>query len=122
MSPFVNVFLAIKNEQPDSESILFDAGSEDVESQHSSRRELVGRRKGSQPKRKAAEDLSENVHTKRSRLRLDTFTEGERALEMAKKADISAVGYCLRVFKPARNSVLSQCYKGGAALKPCVKK
>ena len=72
---------------------------ESSDTQEQSRRGLVGRRPGPQPKRKAEEDLSQNVNTKRSRQQMATFTAQEKEIEMAKKADNSALGYVTSKYK-----------------------
>lgn len=101
-------FLAIKKEQQsgskeqqsDSQThfSLFNSESDNLEFK-TSRRGVVGRPKGDQSKRKVVQDLSENLNTKRSRTRLNTFTPEEKELKRVKKADNAAKNYRIRAYK-----------------------
>ena len=64
-----------------------------------SRRDKVGRPLSPQPKSKAVEDLSDNAHTKRSIQRTENFTEDEKKVGRAKKADIATLTYAVKTAK-----------------------
>ena len=93
------IYYIVKYEDSDYDVELLDRLNAFDDTPSPSRRGLVGRRPGPQPKRKAVEDLSQNANTKKARLRTANFTPAEQKLERLKTNDNAAINYRLRVYR-----------------------